>query len=409
MLQILARADKARSLVGRLRGQAVDQAGRGAVIDVPMRTRLGFFGWSFIFCVILPTLVATAYLAFVASDEYVSEAKFTIRRASENVSSGLDDMVNSISASIGIGMNNGSTTQDVYIVAEYIRSRTIIEDLGGKSQLFKLYSRPDIDWLSRLSPAASLEKAWKYWKNKIDALIDTPSSVITLDVRAYTRDDAHRLAQEILAKSEALVNSISERSRNDALTRARNEMKQAEERVRQAQMTLLAFRNETKLIDPATSAKSIAETIAKLTQERLLLENNRATLKSSVDPSSPTLRILNAQIGAVESQIEGLKNQLTSQTQGKAISSQIAGYENLQLELQFAEKLYSITQTAYQAAKTEQEKQQLYLVTVDRPSQPQIATYPKVFLDSATIFAACFILWSMANFLIGTVRDHMGG
>jgi capsular polysaccharide transport system permease protein len=411
MLQILARRDKGPGLIGRLRTLPVDPERQSPVIDVATRFRFqfSFFGWSFILCVLLPVLVSTGYHAFVASNEYVSEAKFTIRKASESRSSLIGDAVSNISASMGMGMGGQATSQDVYIVADYIRGRSIIEDLGGKSFLYNIYSSSDIDWLSRLSPSASLEKAWKYWKNKIDALIDTPSGVITLEVQAFTRDDAHHLAEIILKKNEELVNNISERSRHDALMRAQSEVQLAEDRLRKARAALLAFRNTKNLIDPSMSAKSISEAIGKLTQDRLVMENNRATLKSSVTADSPTLRVLTAQIDAIDKQIENLKNQLTSQTQDTAISSQIAGYENLQIEGQFAEKLYSIAQSSYETARTEQERQQLYLVTIDQPSLPQTATYPKVFLDSVTMFAACFILWSIVSLLIATVKDHMGG
>jgi capsular polysaccharide transport system permease protein len=253
-----------------------------------------------------------------------------------------------------------------------------------------------------------LEKAWKYWKQKISAIIDTPSGIISLEVRAFTRDDAHRVAQLILDKSEALVNEISERSRQDALLRAKNEVNLAEGRLRKARAELLDFRNKTSLIDPMLSAKSIGETIGKLIQDRILLENNRAALGNSVSPDSPMLRVLNTQIAALNQQLENLQNQLTSQSKSSAISTQIAGYESVQIEVQFSEKLYSIAQDGYDAARREQEKQQLYLVVVDKPSMAEKATYPRILLDTLTVFAGCLILWSMATLMVAAVQDHTG-
>ncbi|MGH9646374.1 MAG: hypothetical protein ACRD4E_06110, partial [Bryobacteraceae bacterium] len=78
-------------------------------------------------------------------------------------------------------------------------------------------------------------------------------------------------------------------------------------------------------------------------------------------------------------------------------------------EVQFAEKLYSISQASYERARVEQEKQQLYLVRVEQPTLPQVSAYPKVFLDAVAMFAVCFVLWSMVNLMIATVKDHMGG
>src|SRR5262249_17370425 len=166
----------------------------------------------------------------------------------------------------------------------------------------------------------------------------------------FTPTDAHHLAELILEKSEALVNSISERSRHDALMRAQGEVTRAENRLRQAQTALLAFRNKEKLIDPSMSAQSIGDTITELTKKRLLLENNRAALRAAAD--SPTLRVVTARIDALDKQIEGLKKQLTSRTQDTAISGQIAGFENLQIEVGFAEKLYSLAQASYEKART---------------------------------------------------------
>lgn len=409
MLQILTRRDKGRSLVSRLRLLPAEPDTQGKAIDVNIGgpIRWGLFGWSFILCVAVPTLVAGLYFSLVASDEYVSEAHFTIRKAGESKSS-ISDAMTSLTSSMGMGSMSTQTSQDVFIVADYIRSRTIIEDMGGKPLLFQIYARSDVDWFSRLSSSAPLEKIWKFWGHKISAIIDTPSGIIALNVRAFTRDDAHRVAQLILNKSEALVNDISERSRSDALTRARNELKLAEDRLRKARAELLEFRNKTNLIDPVISAKSISETIGKLTQDRLLLENNRASLGSAVSPNSPTLRVLNDQIASLDQQIVGLRNQLTSQTANGAISDQIAGYESRQIEVQFAEKLYSILQDSYEAARREQEKQQLYLVTVDQPSVPEKAAYPRIILDTMTMFAACLILWSMVTLVVASVRDHMG-
>src|SRR5262245_29260555 len=202
MLQRLIRRKDGRSVVGRATATATIFQ---PIIDVPVGAgiRIGIFGWSFVICVLVPALIAATYFGFIQSNEYVSEAQLAIRTANQN-ESGLVTDTNSPTANLGVGLGSRTTSQDVYIVADYIRSRSVIEDIGGKELLFKFYSRPDIDWLSRLRPSSSLEKVWKYWKRKVTPLVDTPSGVITLEVRAYTPADAHQLAKLVLEKSEAL-------------------------------------------------------------------------------------------------------------------------------------------------------------------------------------------------------------
>lgn len=410
MLQMLYRNTKARGVVGRLRSlPMVMEIGEAIDVQVRSRLRLGAFGWSFVICVVLPALIACMYFTFIESDEYVSEAHFTIRRGGESKSA-ISDVMSGISASMGLGgFGTSSTTQDVFIVSDYIRSRTIIEDMGGKKVLTDAFSRSSTDWLSRLSSSAPLEKVWKYWNRKVSAVIDTPSGIITLTVRAYTPHEAHDLARLVLKKSEVLVNDISERSRQDAMKRALAEMKSAEDRLRMARTELADFRNKNNLIDPMLSAKNISENIGKLLQDRVVLENNRATLGGSVSQDSPTLRVLNSQIMAIDQQIANLQSRLTSQNKNDALSEQIAGYESRQIELQFAEKLYTIAQDSFDAARREQERQQLYLVTVEQPSKPENATYPRIPLDTMMVFATCLVLWSMVTLLAASVRDHLGG
>src|SRR5262249_7217610 len=138
-------------------------------------------------------------------------------------------------------------------------------------------------------------------------------------------------------------------------------------------------------------------------------ENNRDSLQKSMNQDAPTMRVLAAQIDSLDKQITTLKNSLTGHSSENVISGQLANYENLQIEAQFSDKLYSIAQSSYEKARQEQEKQQLYLVTIERPSEPQEATYPKILIFSATTLAGFFIVWSMMALMVATVKDHMGG
>src|SRR5262245_16063292 len=123
MLQILARRDKGRSLTSRLRTRLTDlDRQTRPVIDVAVRSRsrMGLFGWSFVVCVLVPSIIATVYFCFIESNEYVSEAKFTVRTASQN-ESGLITDTNSPVAPMGMGLGSRTTSQDIFIVADYIR------------------------------------------------------------------------------------------------------------------------------------------------------------------------------------------------------------------------------------------------------------------------------------------------
>ncbi|MBN9049917.1 MAG: hypothetical protein J0H78_10680 [Rhizobiales bacterium] len=367
--------------------------------------RLGVLRLSFLLCVIVPTLIAGLYLSVMASDQYVSEARFSVRRGTETK---MPPMLSGLSFLTSLTTSGASTMQDAFIVTDYVRSRTIIEDLGGKDVIAKIYAHPDADWFSRMRSDLPLEKVWKYWKRKVTATIDTQSGIVTLEIATFSPQEAFDLARRIVEKSEKLVNEISERSRNDALERARGEVTLAQERVRKAREELLQFRNANSSIDPVASATSLSETVATLMRERIKLDNDRASLLGVVAAESPIRRQLDARIANIDKQIAALRDQMTKEGQDTAISGQIAGYENLQLESQFAEKLYEVAQSAFEQARTEQDKKQLYLATIVKPALPELPLYPRIGLGMFVVMAVCFVLWSMMALLIAAVRDHMG-
>jgi capsular polysaccharide transport system permease protein len=398
--QIKARAPRKAvtdGLVGMLRASSD--------LNLLVRTRLGLLGYSFIVCVIVPAVVCFFYLLLWASDEYVSEARFAVRAANENRPSVISDAISMLSSVTG----GRSTNQDAFIVTDYIRSRTIIEDLGGKKLVHELYSKPNVDWFSRLASNEPLEDVWDYWRSKVGAVIDTQSGVVTLRVRAFTPQEAHVLAQKIVQRSEALVNEISERSRADALSRAETEVQLSLQRLAKIRAALLEFRNQSSTIDPASSAASLSETLTLLMREKLALENNRASLRGMMNDDAPTVRFLTTQIASVERQIQSIQAKLTSNSaENSTISGQLADYEDLQLQSMFAEKVFTISQAGFERARAEQDKQQLYLVTVVRPSLPEEATFPRPFTGTAIFFALCLVIWSMVALVIASINDHIG-
>jgi capsule polysaccharide export protein KpsE/RkpR len=212
----------------------------------------------------------------------------------------------------------------------------------------------------------------------------------------------------IMQRSEALVNEISERSRNDALKRADIEVQTAMKRVSLARESMLEFRNKSNVINPVASASSIATTLTQLMKDKITLENSRGSLSDVMDKTSPTQRILQTQIETLDRQISQLQEKLTSQQSNNVISGQISNFEELQLETQFAEKLLTISQSAYEKARMEQDRQQLYLVSIVKPTVPERATYPYLPTAVPMIFVVCLILWAMVALIIASIKDHLG-
>lgn len=92
-------------------------------------------------CVVLPTVLLAIYYGFIASNQYVSESKFVIRSPNKQSTSGLSVMLQNI------GFN--ASSDDSYLVRDYMTSRDAVTNLNNDLQIKANYSDESIDPFSR--------------------------------------------------------------------------------------------------------------------------------------------------------------------------------------------------------------------------------------------------------------------
>ncbi|MGJ0508998.1 MAG: hypothetical protein ACR652_18100 [Methylocystis sp.] len=365
----------------------------------------GLLGASFWAFVVAPTVCFWLYAAIWQSERFVAETRMTLREAQSR-----EPPKGAEAASIISKLSGGAASRDAqnaYMVLAYVKSRAVIQDLGGRSYFEPVFAKPVIDYFSRLDRDATLEDAWKYWLSRISASVENISGILTLRVEAFRPDEAQKIASDLVRLSEDLVNKMTVRNRADSLARAENEVVAARERLARAREKTLEFRNSNALIDPGARATSLGELIGKLTLERIDLVNALSTVSSSLAADAPSQRLQRTRLAAVEKQIAELRKKLTDDQGAGAVSEQIATYESLKLDEQFAERLYSIANSAYENARQDLERQQLYLVTIVPPTLPEAATYPRAAANTALLFSSLLIAWAIISLLVASIEDQM--
>lgn len=371
------------------------------------------FHSTFILFVIIPSLVSICYLIFFASDQYVAETKFALRTA--QLDSGKDS--SSSSSTQGNGRANGSSStsslglpaiagQDSYIVAAYIRSPAIFRDLPPSLDVPGIFRRPEADFWARLPADASAERLTKYWGSMVSTYVESSSGVVTVSVSAFRRDDALRLAQEITSASERLVNQLSARARADAMTRAELEVRRSEGLVQAALADMRTFRDTEGVISPGSEASNTSTLLLNAMTDRIRLQSSLSTAEKVMSTDAPTLGPMRARLQAIDQQIEKLKSGLTGSRGDKVISASISRYEQLELQRQFAEKLYLMAQEALERAREKAERQSVYLSVFVPPYMPEEAEYPKRLAYSLLFPIGFLILWGIGAMLAATVQDH---
>ena len=110
---------------------------------------------------------------------------------------------------------------------------------------------------------------------------------------------------------------------------------------------------------------------------------------------------------ATEKQIADLRGKLTSTNGGgKTLASSLAKFEQLDLQRQFAEKLYTLAQADLDRARLRAERQSIYLTVFVPPSLPEESRYPRRVAFPILIFLGLAIVWSIGAMIVASVEDH---
>ena len=354
--------------------------------------------------VFLPTLIAAAYLYLIASDQYVSEAHFTVRSQAAGSSS------SSSSSSGGIGglLGGGGSLAgygDSMMVADYLQSHDAVEALQKRLDLVALFRRPGTDFLSRLSIARPTpEFLFKYYQGQVQVLFDQDTGITTMTARAFRPADAYAITSQLLHLGERRVNEMNVRAYGDAVALSKRQLDEAERALRAVGTRVTSFRQTEREVDPAGAASA---QIGLVTQ----LQGNLAAARAQLQTTSQLIGNNNPQAEALRKQITSLEQQIGTQNarltgNNNAIASGLGTFEDLQTQRTLLQQRYASNSSAYEQARLQALRQQLYIVRVVNPNLPVKSIYPRRFVSVLTILVVLFIVYSIGWLIVAGVREH---
>ena len=350
--------------------------------------------------VVLPTALAIGYFTLVAGNQFASEARFFVRGPASN-GGGATGSLGAMLGSAGFK----SVPEDSMAVREFLRSEDLVRELREKVDLVAIWRRPEADLAARLfSAEPSVESLARYYRRMVTADFDTESSTVSLLVRTFRPEDSKMLAEALLRASENLVNRISERQRGDAVGDARREVAIAERRVIAAREAVTAFRQEGRAIDPSrevtASMESVGQMEGTLSQTRAELQEKQAFMRAN----NPQMAVLRNRIASLETQI-GIERQRLTAGDGAA-PQQLAGYERLMLEREFADRQLASAVTSLETARADAARQHLYVARITEPQQAESALYPKATYTVGSLFAVLLVIYGIGSLIFAGFREH---
>ena len=354
----------------------------------------------FVGTVLVPTAAALLYFGFFASDVYISESRFVVRSPDKPAASGLGMLLKSA------GFSNAG--DEIFAAHDFVESRDALRALNSKGQVEQSYTRPGVSILDRFNPLGldgSFEDLYDYYLGKVAVEYASTSSITTLQVRAYTPEDAQRMNRQLLELSEAVVNRLNTRGRSDLIRVASDEVREAESSARQAASALARYRNARGVIDPERQATVQLQMISKL-QDELIAARTQLQQLRSIAPENPQIPLLEVRVRQLTQEIGGQQGQVAGDRQ--SLSASAAQYQQLQLEREIADRRLAGAMTSLQEAQSEARRKQAYVERIVQPSLPDEAKEPRRIRGVLATFVLGLVAWGIMTMLLAGVREHHG-
>jgi capsular polysaccharide transport system permease protein len=363
-----------------------------------LKKRLSRINRLFLLTVIVPTVLATLYFGLIASDVYVSESRFVVRSPDKQMGTGLGALLK------GAGFSRAQ--DDSYTVHDYVLSRDALKEINDKLGVGKAFASSQVDLFSRfggLDFDLSFEALHHYYQKKVEMLQDSASSISTLTVRAYTAQDAVGINQKLLELSEALVNRMNERGRQDLIRSAALEVSNAETKAKAAGLALSAYRTAKGVVDPERQATAQLQQVAKLQDELIATKTQLAQLKAFT-PQNPQIPAMQLRAKTLQGEMDIETGKVTGD--GRSLSNKAADYQRLALEREFADKQLGSALASLELARNEAQRKQVYIERIVQPSLPDLAMEPRRLRSILATFVLGLVAWGILSMLLAGVREH---
>jgi capsular polysaccharide transport system permease protein len=359
---------------------------------------------SFLLLVVAPSLAATYYTMFWASDRFQSEFRVAVRSIQPIKTSGMADLFGFTGVT--------QAANDSNAVVQYLQSRRAIEDLGDPRTVETVYDDSSIDWFSRLRTGPPIEELTRYWDRMVDSYYESSTGTIIVRVSAFRPSDSFRIATQLLANAEALVNRLSERARNDSVAFAEQELSQAEARLTDIRAKLKTLEDQESILDPQKTAEMTLSLAAKLKEQIATKNAALSTQRAQLSADAPSVQATRDEIAGLQRELAKVEAQATalpSKANGgeRPLTSVLGAFQQLADDKAFAEKAYQSALTSLETARMDASKQQVYLATIVPPGLPEEASFPKPARQIALTFGVAMAIWLIGLLGFHSVREHM--
>ncbi|WP_323034651.1 sugar transporter [Pararhodobacter sp.] len=350
----------------------------------------------------LPILVVTIYLYAFASDRYASNTGFTVR--SEETSSATE-LAGGLSALVG-----GSSSSNANVLYAYIQSQDMVERVQAQLDIRAHFSENwATDPVYSIWPDATIEDLLWFWGRIMRISFDSGTGLMDVQIRANSAQFAQDIARTVVRESERMINDLNAQARTDSMAMANADLDAALERLRSAREELAAFRARTQIVDPQADIQGRMGVINNLQQQLAQALVDHDLLLQTTAETDPRVRQAERRIEVIQERISS--ERLNFATQDVTVFDTdyprlIAQFESLMVNQEFAERTYTASLTALDAARSNIQRQSLYVATYIRPTLAQSAEFPQRKLTIILCAIFLILIWAAITLIYYSLRDR---
>lgn len=180
----------------------------------------------------------------------------------------------------------------------------------------------------------------------------------------------------MLAESSRVVNLLSEQAREDAVRFAREELEEAEAHLRDVRKRMADFRRTNRIVDPSADIAGQMGLLNALQQELAQALVERDVLLSYAAEDDQRVIQANRRISAITEQIEEERQNLGVGGVDGVLPEVVGTYEELLVDIEFANTAYTQALASLAAARAEARRQSRYLAPMCARRWPRARSIP---------------------------------
>lgn len=352
---------------------------------------------------VVPVALATLFYSLVAADRYASVAVVSVRDTSSSTSL---TSTSSVAALLGGGAGASFSLLDTLLVQNYIQSSDLLLKIDKRLNLRAHYSAPRWDFLFRLPSNARREDFLAYFRNRVRVTLDETSGLLTIEAQGFDPVFAQKIAQAVVAETEAVLNDNAHRIARDRLAFAEEEIQRVAKKQAQARADLLAFQTQHRLLDPISQATANSALTASLQATQAKQESDLKAAEAYLSEDSLQVRSLRSQLDATKAQIEVERLRATGTVDGSQLPALASQYQSLLSLAGFADDEYKMALMTVEQARMDTVRKLKTLMVIEPPTLPDLATYPNRIIDWLTVLAVCGMIFTIVRLAMATIREH---